>query len=69
MFVRFFLCFDRLKTSKTALICMLKSGERRGKMRYFGGILGDFSPFFRGIFPIVWRRTENQSKPNEKTFS
>ena len=47
MFVRFFLCFDRLKTSKTALICMLKSGEDAVFRGHFRG----FFPVFPRIFP------------------
>lgn len=69
MFVRFFWFPEEPETTENSLhLCVRIRFVRDGK-RYFGGVLGDFSPFFRGFFPIVWRRTENQSKPNEKSFS
>ena len=48
-----FLCPDRLKTGKNSSRLYVRFREKESKMRYFGGVLGEFSPFFLGLLSFV----------------
>ena len=48
-----FLSPDRLKTGKNISYLYVRFREKESKMRYLGGVLGEFSPFFRGLLSFV----------------